>query len=144
MLGVTVGRLLHRTNAELWAASGWLSVHCPWRKPAVWSQVLSLRDLVSRSKAVDECAFWVTFSSFAMQVIHMGMSAASQHCFETASWLRAYAVPVILYYHPLAQQQHPPPKAQNFMTKSTSQEHKSTKCCCLSSYCLLIKKLLRK
>lgn len=30
------------------------SVPCPWRKPAVWSQELSLRNLVSRIKTVDE------------------------------------------------------------------------------------------
>ena len=92
---------MQTTNPGLWAASGWFSVHCPWRKPAVLSQVLSLRNLVSKSKAVDECVLWVTFSSFAVQVIHIGMSAASQHCFETASCLRTHAVPVIFYYHPL-------------------------------------------
>lgn len=51
-----------------------------------------------------EWVLGVALSSSAVQVIHMGMSASSQHCFETASWLRTHFVPVVLYYHSLAQE----------------------------------------
>lgn len=138
------GRWVHKTNPGLWVVSGWWEkseVYCPWRNPAVWSQVLSPRNLVSRSETVDEVALWVPSSSFAVQVIHTDMSAASQHCFETASWLRTHIIPVILYSPTCLTTKK---KTKNFLSKPMSQEHKSTNCCCLSSYCLLVKKFFRK
>lgn len=132
----------HRTNPRLWALSGWFSVHCPWRKPAMWILVLPPKILVSGFKTVDKGVPWVTFSSFAVQVKHMDVSAASQHCFETANWLRTHAISVILYAltHSTTKQKI----KKIIVSKSMTQEHKSTNRCCVSSYCLLVKKLLRK
>lgn len=135
------GCWIHRTNPRLWASSGCFSVHCPWRKPAARILVLPPRILVSRSKTVDKGVPWVTFSSFAVQVKHTDIPAASQHCFETASLLRTRVLFMSSCIHLLAQQQNRKSKKS---VKTMTQEHKSTNCCCLSSYCLLIKKLLRK